>query len=98
MTKQSKLFSLAAIAALSLFNGAARADDGGSSYDDFPLTVATISSGYVAGTVTSCAERKADAAFMRQLQLSDGDVYPAVEEPVCGTDDDMIAQAPDQDE
>lgn len=98
MTKHSQLISLAAIAAFSLFNGAARADDGGSSYDDFPLTVAAIATGYQAGTPATCAERKADAAFLRQLQLNDGDVYPVVEEPVCATDDDMIAQVSDQDD
>ena len=67
MTKHAQLVSLAAIAALSLFNGAARADDGGSPYDNFPLTVAASAIGYEAETPATCPEAKSDAWFARSL-------------------------------
>ena len=98
MTKHAQLISLAAIAALSLFNGAARADDGGSPYDNFPMTVAANAIGYEAETPATCTEVKADAWFLRQLERTDGDGDPTVPESVCRTDGDMVAQTGDQDD
>jgi hypothetical protein len=98
MTKRAQLISLAAIAALSLFNGAARADDGGGQYDDFPMTVAVIGVSYESDAPVTCAEAERDAQFLRQLKLSEGDGEPSVTPAECRTDDNMIAAAGEQDE
>jgi hypothetical protein len=100
MTKRAQLISLAAIAALSLFNGAARADDGGSSYDDFPLSVSDNGIRYESEAPGPCAESKDDAWFARQLALTEGDSAPAVAALQCRVDGDgdMVAAAGEQDE
>ena len=92
MTKRTHLMSLAAIAAFSLVNAGARADDGGSPYDNFPMTVAASGIGYAAEPAT-CTEANGDAWFARQLQLTDGDVDPTVATPHCRAESDVIAQA-----
>ena len=97
MTKRAQLISFAAIAALSLFNGAARADDGGSSYDDFPLSVSDSGIRYEGEATAPCAQTENDAWFARQLALTEGDAAPAVT-ALCRTDGDMIATADEQDE
>jgi len=96
MTKQTKLVSLAAIAAFSLFNGAARADGG--PYDDFPMTVADTGIRYEVEATVTCAQAQSDAWFLRQLKLSEGDGDPSVTPAQCRTDDNMIAAAGEQDE
>ena len=97
MTKHAQLISLAAIAALSLFNGAARAEYEGDLYGNFPMTETASDVGYGAETLATCAEAKRDDWFQRQLQLSEGTVEPTVDTQ-CRTDGDMIVQAPEQDE
>jgi hypothetical protein len=96
MTKRSQMTSLAAIAAFSLFNGAARADGG--PYDDFPMTVADSGIHYEAQATVTCAQAESDAWFLRQLKLSEGDGDPSVTPAQCRTDDNVIAAAGEQDE
>jgi hypothetical protein len=96
MTKRSQLTSLAAIAAFSLFNGAARADGG--AYDDFPMTVASNGIRYEVETTVTCAQAESDASFLRQLKLSEGDGDPSVTPAQCRDDDNVIAAVGEQDE
>lgn len=98
MTNRTHLVSLAAIAALSLFNGAARADEGGGPYEMPAALVTDSGARYENDAPVTCADAQRDAWFLRQLQLSEGNSDPVVEPVACQSTSDLIASAPSQDE
>ena len=92
LTNRAQLVSFAAIAALSMFNAAARADDGGGAYDFPPALVADSGMRYESDApTTTCADAKSDAWFLRQMALTDGDGDPTVAPVECRPEGELIA-------
>jgi hypothetical protein len=81
ITRKTHVLSLAVFAALAIVPMAARADDGGGEYD-FPAANVQVSRFENRATENvTCAEATKAAWFQRGLELTDGDVTPAIDMP-----------------
>lgn len=85
ITRKTHVLSLAVFAALAIVPMAARADDGdggGGGEYDFPAANVQVSRFENRATENvTCAEATKAAWFKRELELTDGDVSPAIDMP-----------------
>jgi hypothetical protein len=85
ITRKTHVLSLAVFAALAIVPMAARADDGdgggGGEYDFPAANVQQPRTENVAAENVTCVQATKAAWFQHELELSDGDVTPAMDTP-----------------
>jgi hypothetical protein len=78
MLNRTHLMSLATFAALFVLPGVSRADEG----SDFLLSVSYASDEERAGDSATCKAANETAWFLRQMEITDGEVAPNVAAPI----------------